>query len=81
MKRDMQLIPWILRHVRCKADGKAALPIPDFLEHELEFVRYHVGLCKEAGFLRAKKIAVGEFDYEIWNLTWDGHEFLEQNRD
>ncbi len=65
MKRAMRLIIQILRHVRCNADGKTALPVPDFARHEFEFVRYHAGLCAEAGFLHTRTLGVGELDYEI----------------
>ena len=61
----MRLSVKILRHVRCKVNGKEYLPLPDFAGYEFEFVRYHVGLCKEAGLLPADLVGIDEFDDHI----------------
>ncbi len=72
MKRHMELILRILRHAEQEGKGKP-LPNPDFQEYPEEEIEYHIQLCKEAGYLHTSH-------HKILNLTWNGHEFLDQNR-
>ena len=56
--------------------------LPTFDDDDPELVNYHIGLCSEAGFIHADERGLTPpKSYEIWNLTWDGHEFLEKHRD
>ena len=81
MKRDMKRILRILRYVRDTADGKDIIDVPDLPNREPELVRYHVGLCIQAGFLNAQGLGAAPLyaDYHIWSMTWEGHEFIERH--
>ena len=83
MNREMKLIFMILRYAKEKADG-SLLRAPSFEGFSEVQIHYHIGLCSEAGFLHVKRQSMGldqASAYGIFNLTWNGHEFLTQNRD
>ena len=59
MKRDMRLIRQVLAATE-RGDRYR------FLGYSEERVKYHVGLCKEAGWLKGRKV------------TWEGHNKLDE---
>ena len=85
MKRDMDLVRWILRAIENQKhppDFKAAFRLWNN-EHEKVEIGYHVLLLKEAGLVDAIDVS-GNMEIENWEptrLTWAGHEFLEASRD
>lgn len=83
MKRYMELILALLRFAEQKADQSLELP-PEIKGWTPEQVHYHVGLCREAGFLTAsEESAAAPSSYRrhfISCLTWKGHEKLDELR-
>ena len=75
MHRDMQLILKILRYVQSAETPGMTLDVQYLPGHSPEQIKYHVQLCRDAGFLQL------EGDEWIRRLTWAGHEFLEKHRD
>lgn len=53
MERDARLVLAILRYVRERSDGASPLPEPDLDGYGREEVNGCVGLCAEAGHVRA----------------------------
>ena len=80
MKRDLNLILRILRHVETDGQPGKVLQPPDFQGIDQATVRYHVRLCSDAGFLKLRQTQMGELD-DIRELTWAGHEYLDASRD
>ena len=83
MNREMKLVLMILCYAKEKADG-SLLRAPRFEGFSEVQIHYHIGLCSEAGFLHVNRHSMGLDHapaYDIFNLTWNGHEFLTQNRD
>ena len=82
MKRDWEIIRRILLKTEELGPGNS-LRSSDF-EYEPEITAYHVKLLKEAGLLEA---FIGEFlgggppHFDLFSLTWSGHEFLDSIRD
>jgi predicted transcriptional regulator len=74
MKRDMDLIRNILLELEKKesATSWVTISIDGYTDDQ---VNYHIGLLSEAGFIEAKKYSDGLC--MVRNLTWKGHEFLE----
>lgn len=83
MKRDKKLILKILRYIRDTADGKDDIPPPDVTGYESCMVKYHVRLCHQAGFVElvTKRSGGTPIETRIRALTWDGHNYLEENTD
>ena len=82
MKRYLKLIRKLLEHAELHCHGDPISP-PECSEFDATVVNYHVGLCKEAGFLRVEKISGAEEAYPryvIGTLTWAGHEALDKLR-
>ena len=81
MKRDPHLVLEILRFVEQhrKPEGYP-LQAPEIEGHEMAYIREHVRLCEEAGFLKAAKDRANNPYGAIERLTWHGHEYLEDNR-
>ena len=73
MKRKMELILRILFYAEEKASGSPLRP-PRLTDYSPEEIKYHIRLCQEAGYLHL-------FQNDILNLTWEGHEFIDRNRD
>jgi DNA-binding PadR family transcriptional regulator len=67
MKRDIDLVREIL--LSFEADGVA----PSDIEEEILY--YHLHLMIDAGLLNSKEISEGQ--WQIYSLTWKGHELLE----
>ena len=81
MRRNCELIRLILEYVEEKGNGKL-LPMPVLSDHPPKQVSYHVRLCEEAGYLKVKVLSEQSayIEYEIGELTWVGHDILEQLR-
>ena len=76
MHRDKDVIYHILKWSEENATGRARKVD---LNINPDTLHYHIGLCKEAGFLRAQKLVDYDSDqYEIINLTWAGHNALDK---
>lgn len=78
MDRHDELILLLLRHAREHADGCRPLPEPDFDSYSREQVRYHIELCRQAGFLTTHRSGKRQ---KIVALTWNGHEKLKRHVD
>lgn len=74
MKRDMDLIRKILLELEKKESitSWTTITIDGYRDDQ---VNYHIGLLDEAGFIEAERYLDGQ--YMVRNLTWEGHEFLE----
>ena len=70
MKRYMNLIRSILEYVECQEPDRL-ITHPEVNGYTPQQVKYHVGLCEEAGF-----IACSDGSGLIQRLTWHGHEEL-----
>lgn len=83
MPRDKRLILTILRCVRDKGEARGFPGVPDMNpRYATDETAYHVGLCEQAGFLETDKAKTTDgVDYLRHRLTWQGHEYLEANRD
>jgi hypothetical protein len=83
MKRDMDLVRELLLRIEEAADRpswKALAPQGD--ETETQRVIGHIRLLDEAGLIRGSKSIHGGSDIpENIELTWKGHEFLNDVRD
>ena len=79
MKRYMDLIVAILRYAEEKGNGVELDP-PNFEDYTEAQVNYHVILCKQAKYLLVSTTHSYPPEHKIKQLTWDGHEFLDQNR-
>ncbi|MXY15259.1 MAG: DUF2513 domain-containing protein [Proteobacteria bacterium] len=83
MKRIRLLLLKILRHLRDNGGNDGYATSPDFSpEYSKEQVDYHIHLCREAGLVRCTDVQCGngELKTELV-LTWQGHEYLDDNRD
>lgn len=87
MTRDPKLIRALLHAIEAKTDPghrKAEdLPIDGFNRSQ---VGYHLRLLYEAGFvsgesIRSKSSPDRVIDFWVFDLTWQGHEFLAAARD
>jgi hypothetical protein len=87
MKRDPKLIRALLHAIEAKNDAAhrtaADLPIEGFDRGQ---VSYHLRLLYEAGFvsgeaLRSTSNPERIIDFWVFDLTWQGHEFLAAARD
>ena len=79
MKRHWTLIRKILEYVECYR-GQEDLANPEVEGYSPAEVEYHVGLCREAGYLRAGNVWNALSPWEVpWRLylTWQGHEALD----
>ena len=81
MRRNWELIRLLLEYVEEKGNGKCLL-MPVLPDHPPKQVSYHVRLCDEAGYLKVKVLTEQSayIEYEIGELTWDGHNALERLR-
>ena len=76
MKMDKELIRKLLNHVECYADGVSPLALPTIEDYSPKVVQYHLGLCKEAGFVR---VSSTKRDV-VFGLTYQGHLELDKLR-
>lgn len=81
MKRDMDLIRELLLRIEARTTvkfGQVELPYDDYAEEQ---IYYHVRLLHEAGYIHAANCSTGtNFCWEPIDLTWQGHEFLDNAR-
>ena len=86
MQRKKLLIFLILRFVEQKGRPGATVGTDDFLkwssenrweERSREMVNYHFYLCTNAGFVEIEN-TVRDGNYQIFQLTWKGHEYLDE---
>ncbi|WP_341959174.1 DUF2513 domain-containing protein [Pseudomonas sp. RC10] len=82
MKRDWELVRKILIAVEDIQGHDQQVSGEDIPGHDPALVSYHIHLLKEAGLLEATCFTYQSdpracFAYE---LTWEGHEFLDQIR-
>ena len=73
----------MLEHAECYADG-SGLNAPEFDEYSDAQVNYHIGLCAQAEFMHVqpepRTMVDTQTRYHIVNLTWAGHEKLDEMR-
>ena len=79
MKREMKLIAMILAHVE-KSRHAGDIQLPEFSDYRKCEVEYHVKLCEEAGYLHIKLSAHDKKPESIIQMTWQGHEALDELR-
>jgi hypothetical protein len=83
MKRDFKLIRALLLFFEAKPDPKA-IKLPAIDGYDERTIKYHLVLLHDAGLLRCEPIRSNTSDRVIdvipFDLTWDGHEFLEKIR-
>ncbi|MGQ7287241.1 DUF2513 domain-containing protein [Vreelandella venusta] len=83
MKRNFELIRDLLFYFESKSDS-AAIENPEVEGFDKSDIMYHLRLLHDAGFLRCEVISTKSSNRTIWvvpfELTWDGHEFLDQIR-
>ncbi|ATF13624.1 DUF2513 domain-containing protein [Brevibacillus porteri] len=78
MKRDMELIIEILKRVEQEKTATNNIVI-ELEGYDFEVVQYHVGLLKDAGFLKAKA-TYNPLEYWISEMSWAGYDFLDAAR-
>ena len=83
MKRDFELIRKLLFFFEAREKSEY-IESPDINGNESTCIKYHCRLLYDAGFLRCEPITSSTSDRVIrvlgFELTWDGHEFLEKIR-
>ena len=79
MKRDMDLICDLLTYVEKNATDEP-LPVPKLDGYSKAQIHYHIGLCSEAGYLRASfyRDDITKRCKQLGHLTWAGHELLDE---
>ena len=78
MRRNMNLIRKILKHVELNATMDDVLDVPHFPGFDDSVVLYHVELCIQAEFITS--ITPGSGQVLIQRLAWAGHEELARLR-
>lgn len=82
MRRDFELIRELLRQIEEKSDlGHRKAEDFDIPGFERSQISYHIRLLYEAGFvsgeaIRSKSSPERLIDFWVFDLTWQGHEFL-----
>lgn len=83
MNRDFELISSLLFLFENKPDS-AMLEYPEIAGFDKAQIAYHCSLLNDAGFLRCEPITSGTSARVVrvlpFELTWDGHEFLDKVR-
>jgi hypothetical protein len=83
MVRDFELVRKLLFYFEEKNDA-LSIENPVIEGYEPLVIRYHCRLLYDVGFLRCEPIKSRSSDRVInvlpFELTWDGHEFLEKIR-
>ena len=82
MQRKMKLIYKLLEYMECHGRGEGLLPLEISGYTDAE-VNYHIGLCQQAGYMEVQGVSGKEEPfkrYAMLNLTWAGHEALDQHR-
>ena len=84
MKRDMDLARKILKIVEDDSNPNRFTSLTPLEEegYNCEQIAYHVRLLAEAGLVEAIDTSTLQgMSYEVRNLTWQGHDFLDASRD
>jgi hypothetical protein len=83
MKRDMDLVRSILLAVEKQTSG-CALESPEINGYSKEQIVYHIYIMVQGGLLEAQptqtQASVIPMDFDFINLTWAGHEFIDNAR-
>ena len=80
MKRDMDLVRWILLHVEAMdPDGSTLFAYPD--AYDSDAVYGHVRLLESAGYVTANYTAGNPPGIHSMMLTWAGNDLLDSIRD
>lgn len=83
MKRDFDLIRKLLMFFEAKP-GPEHVMVPPIDGFDDLTIKYHLVLLYDAGFLRCEPVTSSTSDRVIYvlpfDLTWQGHEFLEKIR-
>jgi hypothetical protein len=83
MKRDFDLIRKLLMFFEDKP-GSEHVEVPPIEGFDDLTIKYHLVLLYDAGFLRCEPVKSSTSDRVIYvlpfDLTWQGHEFLEKIR-
>ena len=72
------LLLLILRYAEEEADGARPIREPTFDEYSRQQIRYHIGMCRQAGWLTVHQNGK---QLRSVGLTWDGQQHLKQHRD
>ena len=84
MKRDFDLIRKLLLFFEEKP-GPESVEVPPIDGYDVITIKYHLVLLYDGGLLRCEMVRSSTSDRVIYvipfELTWDGHEFLEKIRD
>jgi hypothetical protein len=84
MKRDLELVRKLLIFFDEKP-GPEHVEIPPIPGYDDSTIKYHLVLLHDAGYLRCEPVKSSTSDRTIYvlpfDLTWNGHEFLEKVRD
>jgi len=83
MKRDFELIRKLLLFFEDKQSPEH-VEVPPIDGYDKSTIKYHLVLLHDAGLLRCEPIKSSTSDRVIYvipfDLTWDGHEFLDKVR-
>jgi hypothetical protein len=83
MKRDFELVRKLLLFFEEK-DNPDFIKVPPIAGYDELTIKYHLVLLYDAGLLRCEPVKSSTSDRVIYvipfELTWDGHEFLEKIR-
>jgi len=84
MKRDMELIRKLLIFFDEKPEPHH-VQVPPIEAYDELAIKYHLVLLHDAGYLRCEVVKSSTSDRTIYvvpfDLTWEGHEFLDRIRD
>lgn len=85
MKRDLELIRYILMKIEADNNFQSSVETEDFYSEEYseELVQYNLKLLFDHGIIEGEslKFANGGMGFLINGLTWQGHDFLDASRD
>jgi len=83
MKRDLELIRKLLFFFDVKV-GSEHVDAPSVEGYDIAAIKYHLILLHDAGYLRCEPVRSSTSERVIYvlpfDLTWDGHEFLDKVR-
>jgi hypothetical protein len=83
MKRDMDLVRNILLVIEKETSGFVFEP-PKLNGYSKEQIVYHIYIMAQGGLLEAQSRQTSEsvipIDFSFINLTWTGHEFIDNAR-
>jgi len=83
MKRDMELVRKLLLFFDEKP-GTEHVEVPGIEGYDELTLKYHLVLLYDAGYIRCEPVRSSSSDRVIYvlpfDLTWDGHEFLDRIR-